>query len=330
MATAVKIFNHFETPKEPGTYFRLICLTGKNKGKAYFLVGKRVIMGRSEDADVTILDMKSSREHAEIISVGRDYVITDLGSQNGVVVNDLKIKQHTLANGDKIIIGKTVYKFSKVIIKENATQIAQRKREGLEEEVDDFNDLPENKKLNLGLIAVIVFAVILLFSSENKKKSKKETKLISKDINELAGANSFQEAIKENRKLSKIKSEKLSVYFHRGLREYRERNYFRALQEFQSALQWSPNDSQAKAYVDKTKERINEQIELYFSRAIRDTEAVKYAEAAVSYCNVVRLLIKNKDDDRYKNAVEGIKSLEEKMELDEGELKCVISEGGVK
>ena len=48
-------------------------------------------------------DIKSSREHAEIAQVGKDYNVTDLESQNSVVVNDLKIKQHTLNEGDKVI-----------------------------------------------------------------------------------------------------------------------------------------------------------------------------------------------------------------------------------
>ena len=117
MANAVKIYKHFETPRAPGEYDRFICLTGENKGKAYFLLGKRVVMGRSEKCDIQILDLKSSREHLELTLVGKNYILTDLSSQNGVVVNDLKVKQHSLTDGDKVIVGKTVYKYSKVEVK---------------------------------------------------------------------------------------------------------------------------------------------------------------------------------------------------------------------
>lgn len=330
MSAAVKIYKHFETPADPGTYHRLICLTGEEKGKAYFILGKRIIMGRSEQADVTIKDMKSSREHAEIINIGRNYVLTDLGSQNGVIVNDLKIKQHTLSDGDKIIIGKTVYKFSKVVIKESQSAIMKRKRD--ENLVDDFEenfDEPDNKRLNLTLVVVIVIGVLLLLTDGGGKQQKvKKEKLISRDIKELTGSDSFNKAIKERNKLSKKNEEKLSIYFQRGLREYREGNYFRAMEEFKSAQQWSPSDRRAQFYYRKTVEKLHEQIELYFSRAIRDTDAVKYNSAVVSYCNVVRLLIKNQDDERYKTAINAIRNLEEKMGLEEGEVKCVNVDGG--
>ena len=89
MSNAVKLLKHFEAPKEEGVYYRLVCLTGKDKGQAYILMGKRVVMGRSDGADIRVMDIKSSREHAEIIKVGKDFVLTDLGSQNGIIINDL-------------------------------------------------------------------------------------------------------------------------------------------------------------------------------------------------------------------------------------------------
>ena len=116
MSKAVKIYKHFERPKEVGIHHRVVCLTGKDKGIAYFLIGKRIVFGRAETTDIRVHDIKSSREHAEIILVGKDYVLTDLGSQNGIIVNDLKVKQHVLNEGDKIIIGQTVYSFSRIEI----------------------------------------------------------------------------------------------------------------------------------------------------------------------------------------------------------------------
>ena len=92
----VKISKKLEAPTDAGKHFRLLCLTGKNKGVAYFMTGKRLVMGRHENCDIQILDTKSSREHAELTRVGDKFVLTDLGSQNGIIVNDLKVNQHTL------------------------------------------------------------------------------------------------------------------------------------------------------------------------------------------------------------------------------------------
>ena len=114
MAKNVLVLKHFESPKEAGTYFRLVCLTGTSKGESYVLSGNRIIIGRGDNADIKLNDTKASREHAEITKVGNNWVATDLGSQNGIVVNDKKVTQSPLNEGDKIIVGQTVFKFAKV------------------------------------------------------------------------------------------------------------------------------------------------------------------------------------------------------------------------
>ena len=118
MAGNVQIIKNFKAPVVPGKHFKLLCMTGENKGTSYFLTGARVIMGRSENADIKIADTKSSREHAELAKIKNKYVLSDLGSANGIVVNDLKVNQHTLSDGDKVIVGATVYKFTVIKVKD--------------------------------------------------------------------------------------------------------------------------------------------------------------------------------------------------------------------
>ena len=108
---AVKVVNNFRALKKIGVHHRLLCLTGGNKGVSYYISGRRVVLGRSDKVDVQVLDEKASREHAEIVNINGDFILTDLKSQNGTVVEDLKITQHKLSSGDKIIIGATVLKF---------------------------------------------------------------------------------------------------------------------------------------------------------------------------------------------------------------------------
>ena len=65
-AVNVKISTDLKIPTEIGLYYRLLCMTGPNKGKVYYLTGKRIIIGRGDKSDIQILDSKISREHAEI------------------------------------------------------------------------------------------------------------------------------------------------------------------------------------------------------------------------------------------------------------------------
>jgi two-component system cell cycle response regulator len=83
------------------------------------LMGRRValerdayVIGRSGDADLQLDRESVSRKHARIVHP-EDGVwrIEDLGSTNGVYVNDAKVIDHRLADGDIIKIGDAIAKF---------------------------------------------------------------------------------------------------------------------------------------------------------------------------------------------------------------------------
>ena len=128
MARNVLVLKHFEQPKDAGVYYRLVCLTWVNKGESYVLMGNRVVIGRGDRVDLRINDTKASREHAELTRVGNNWVVTDLGSQNGVVINDKKITQKQLSEGDKLIVGQTVFKFAKVEVAAKKSQVKEDRK----------------------------------------------------------------------------------------------------------------------------------------------------------------------------------------------------------
>ena len=70
------------------------------------------ILGRDEEADITIDDKRISRQHCKISLVENGYVITDLGSSNGTFVNSQRITEKPLENGDQVQIGSSRFKFS--------------------------------------------------------------------------------------------------------------------------------------------------------------------------------------------------------------------------
>ncbi len=322
MAGAVKIYKHFQTPSAPGIYYRLICLTGEKKGIAYFLLdGKRIVLGRSEESDIRIFDIKSSREHAEIVQVGEDWIVSDLGSQNGLMVNDLKIKQHVLNENDKVIIGKTVFKFSriKVAAKKEITEDFLSEQEINEQEESKQKD----KKLSLILGAIIVLAVVLLGFDDTGEDTGFEK---VKKRNEERTDSAFEKAFKNKKREDKKTKDKLGRYFHRGLREYREGNYFRAYVEFENAKQWNPKDPTAKFYLRKTKEKQNEIIASFFSKGSRDKDALNYKAATVAYCEIVRLLVHYlPNDERIQQARENLRIIEKKTGQEENSIVCIRS-----
>ena len=316
MANNVLVLKHFETPKESGTYFRLVCLTGTNKGESYFLKGDRIIIGRSEKADIKIMDIKASREHVEIKKIGEDWVATDLGSQNGVIVNDKKITQRMLTDGDKIIIGQTVYKFAKV-------EVALKEQSGKNK--NKKNENKENNKSKKLIPLLILGSILVIFILPDSPTVKDEKPRNVNQVDSFQDINNeFVSAIKKrDAKEVKQLKERLNVIYQRGLRELRERNYYRAIHEFNLALIISPGDSQADYYLRKTKEELDREIESYSASAQRDEDSLKFKSAIISYCAITRLLYSVPEDKRYKNAVKQIQELEAKLGLENGETDCL-------
>lgn len=318
MAKNVQVLKHFESPKEAGTYFRLVCLTGTSKGEAYILNGNRIVIGRGDKVDIKINDTKASREHAEVTRVGKGWVATDLGSQNGIMVNDKKVTQAPLNEGDKLIVGQTVFKFAKVEV---------TGKSGKASSSNDYDDAPTGSGAKKTVVPMILLAGVFIYlimgddkKTENSEgKSKKQTTSSYQDVS----GEYLSQLKKRQANEDKAVKERLNVIYQRGLREFREGNYFRAIAEFNLALIIAPGDPYAEYHLRKTKERLDKTIEEFTIRAQRDEGALKYQSSIVSYCSIIRLLFTVPEDPRHKNAEKQIKELESKMGMESGETNCL-------
>jgi Protein of unknown function (DUF3662)/FHA domain len=75
-------------------------------------LGDRVLsVGRMLDNDIVIEDPNVSRRHAEIRPLGTSFVVADLGSTNGTLVNGGSVRQHVLQPGDTITLGSSSLRF---------------------------------------------------------------------------------------------------------------------------------------------------------------------------------------------------------------------------
>ena len=74
--------------------------------KTYNFTGKQITIGRLPENDVVIDNLSVSRKHAVIHCVRSGYVVRDLGSKNGTLLNGEKVESGELHGGDTISIGK--------------------------------------------------------------------------------------------------------------------------------------------------------------------------------------------------------------------------------
>ncbi len=91
--------------------FALKFISGKYQGGEFPLRPNReIVIGRSSDLDMVLVEDMVSRKHAKITTTDAHVIIQDLGSTNGTFVNGEKIKKARLKEGDRILVGTSILK----------------------------------------------------------------------------------------------------------------------------------------------------------------------------------------------------------------------------
>ncbi len=95
--------------------YRVFLLEGKRAGES-FDVGRIITFGRAHDCEVQLTDIAVSREHCRIVfhPERRVYILQDLGSHNGTILNGKPIRRAELKTGDTFEVGETLVMFYKV------------------------------------------------------------------------------------------------------------------------------------------------------------------------------------------------------------------------
>ena len=86
-------------------------ISGKYQGGEFPLRPNReIIIGRSSDLDMVLVEDMVSRKHAKISTDDHSVSIQDLGSTNGTFVNGEKVRAIRLKEGDRILVGTSIIK----------------------------------------------------------------------------------------------------------------------------------------------------------------------------------------------------------------------------
>ena len=312
-SSPIRIIKNFKLPKEEGTYHRLICMTGRNKGLSYFFDKKRIILGRAGDADIQVLDTQCSRQHAELALIEGNYILTDLGSQNGVIINNKKMARHTLKDDDKIVIGKILFKYNIIHIEEAALaefssdQNLKIQEENHQKEISSQKTAAGKASRRGPFILILGILVLsfLFFEEEPKKeikKNEKEINLENLNLDRKISSN-FEESVRKEHR----------IMIHRGRRELREKNFFRAIENFNLALIKDPASGEAKFLLKRAKQRLDEFLTSIQKRAENEANQRKYQGALLRWCEIVRHLKDYPEDKRYLLATKNINILSQKL-----------------
>lgn len=89
---------------------RLEVVAGPHTGEVFTLASSPIIVGRDAACNIPLFrDGMASRQHAKIFWDGSVWRVEDLGSTNGLFVNQQRVANHILKPGDTIVIGQTVF-----------------------------------------------------------------------------------------------------------------------------------------------------------------------------------------------------------------------------
>jgi Nif-specific regulatory protein len=103
---------------------KLITTEGPDAGRTWPLDGPNVVVGRGEGCGVQLTDLTVSRQHFRLVPVGEGaWRLLDLGSRNRTVVNNEPVTEHSLADGDLIIVGATKLLFEDEPGSESALEV---------------------------------------------------------------------------------------------------------------------------------------------------------------------------------------------------------------
>ncbi|MEI8240075.1 MAG: FHA domain-containing protein [Actinomycetota bacterium] len=84
----------------------LVVRNGPQAGAALSLAASLTRLGRHPDSEISLDDITVSRRHAEVERTPQGYVVRDAGSLNGTYVNQQRIDEVLLQQGDEVQVGK--------------------------------------------------------------------------------------------------------------------------------------------------------------------------------------------------------------------------------
>ncbi len=80
-------------------------------GQSFALAGATMVVGRSPDCGVRLEEASVSSEHARLVRDDEGWRVVNLLSTNGTFVNDKKISNAVIADGDHVRFGRAEFVF---------------------------------------------------------------------------------------------------------------------------------------------------------------------------------------------------------------------------
>ncbi len=290
--------------------------SGPNRGEIFQLLPPKVSIGRGNDNDIALQDVKCSRNQAVIHVSPPRYYVEDVSSRGTTLVNGNIVKVQELRSGDSITVGETQIDF----VVESADSMPALRSEpnapswnyqtgpAPEARHREKTSKPEgsNRVRFYMVVGVIGFALYLLLSGDPTKKIEdtplRSPEAMEKDLEKtqerlakLAEQRQFRNP-EENQRFQEA-----HLHYLAGFRDYQKGGYARALRAFETARAIDPNHELAVRYSVLAERKRDEWITLQMMEGRRYMEKSMFNRCS-SALDKVMDEIANAQDLKFKEA----------------------------
>jgi pSer/pThr/pTyr-binding forkhead associated (FHA) protein len=314
-----------EVPRQTGEFGRLRILKGAEVGATFVLKASSVTIGRGEDVDVMLRDVKASRSHARVDYTKDGWMVSDLGSANGIFFQGEYIRKFNLRSGEHFTIGETIFEF---LASSEMTRVLsaplrdagelQRQDMALAHKKLRVLNMAQGAKVsqaNVGgkksssrtllLLALAAGAYFYMDSQDTAKKPK--AAVVAKK--EAASDEDRALASYLPVTVSKDVEKTADAYYWQGFREYMKGNYMRAKDSFELALQVNPSHEKARHYLASAEKENQDEIKSLIEAAKKAKLIGRFQDAKGQCETVLRHLDNDRANPDYADCAEILKDM---------------------
>lgn len=320
MSNALRFLN-YSVPRQDGELARLKVVKGPDQGSVFVVTGNRVSVGRGEECDIVLSDLKASRFHAEVQLTATGWALMDGQSANGLLHNGKTTRQAFLKTGDTFSMGDTTLEW---FASEAATTLLQSPPRSIGEVKSHQQKIHarggHQSQGGFGKFIVILGAGIgfyfFLDSDSQKKPSLQSSSSEQTSSPEVSGSRELAAFLPQNQDkngedLSYKKS--AEIFFKEGFREFVAGNYLRARPKFETALQIDPGHRLARLYIENAEVAMREQVNFHLIQGKKAFDSGKLKEARGHYETVIRLLFKDRSNPSFQEAQDLLSQVKKEM-----------------
>jgi pSer/pThr/pTyr-binding forkhead associated (FHA) protein len=299
--------------RQPNEVARFKVVNGPDYGCVFVIHGTSATIGRGDESDVVILDLKASRLHAELKADPSGWIIKDRGSANGIIYNGQSVRQSPMRLGDTITIGETTLEFTTADAQTRMIMapprsfdqvIAEGKNRASvqgallgtsgQSQASGLKGL-DASKIRTGLLSAAVLVGAYFTLGQEKSPSTQsqggEKSAFNSNSNSYANLASYLPQVEYNKDAETM--------FKDGLREYLNGNYTRARIQFETVVQILPSHELANLYLQNCTKSINDEVKFNLEYGKKSLQAGKLKDAKSHYERILRFLYKDQSNPAY-------------------------------